>query len=66
MRRKKDSYCGIKGFGKVLAGAGAGAGLAGGFVSNLDLILLYVFDKDVAVLNAEIKFEGFKFIDIVG
>ncbi len=50
----------------MLAGAGAGAGLAGGFVSNLDLILLYVFDKDVAVLNAEIKFEGFKFIDIVG
>lgn len=63
----KDTYCGIKGFGKF-ALDGTGAGLAGGLglVSNLDLMLLYVFDKDVAVLNAEIKFDGFKFIDIVG
>lgn len=57
------TYCGIRGFGKLTL-VGAGAGLLGG--SNLDLILLYVFDKDVAVLNAEIKFEGVMFIEIDG
>ncbi len=59
------TYCGIKGLGR-LALPGAGAGLCGAGGSNFDLILLYVFDRDVAVLIADKIFEGFKFIAIEG
>ena len=60
----KFIYCGINGLGRLAPVAGMGAGLLGGLI--LSLMLLYVFEKDVAVLNADIRLAGVRLTEIEG